>query len=106
MRKTIVRTITATTIESAKITFEKGLPVVTPNAPITVNGVIAEDKALKEVRKEYGENAQVTAITSIDNVYEITVEDFMKYAKKVENPTPEQTTEGTNEQEVNNADKQ
>lgn len=95
MRKTIVRTITATTIESANVKFEKGAPVVVANAPITVNGNIEEDKALKVVRKAYGESAQVTAITQVDDVYEISVENFMKHAKKVEKPTAEQQAAGT-----------
>jgi hypothetical protein len=90
MRKTICRTITATKIESANVTFEKGIPTVTPNSPITFNGNIAEDKALKEVRKTYGNNAQITATSQSEDVYEISVEDFIKYAKKVDMPTPEQ----------------
>jgi hypothetical protein len=97
MRKTIVRTITATTIESAIVTFEKGKPVVKANAPLTINGVVAEDKALKEVRKAYGANAQVTEVKSVDDIYEISVEDFIKYAKKVVAPTPEQKQEGAAE---------
>lgn len=104
MRKTIVRTITATTIESANISFEKGKPVVKNNEALTVNGVITEDKALKEVRKVYGESAQVTAITSVDDMYEISVEDFIKYAKKVVAPTPGQVKEaGATEKEEGNA---
>lgn len=90
MRKTIERTITATTIESANVVFEKGVPKVTPNKPITVNGNIAEDKALKEVRKAYGEMAQVTSINVVDDRYEISVEDFIKYATKIEKPTEEE----------------
>ena len=90
MRKTIVRTITATTIESANVAFENGKPVVKPNVPITVNGVIAEDKALKEARKAYGDTAHITNIVSVDDVYEISVEDFIKYATKV---VPEQKEE-------------
>jgi len=97
MRKTIVRTITATTIESANVTFEKGKPVVKNNDPLTVNGVIAEDKALKEVRKAYGVTASVTNISSIDATYEISVDDFIKHAKKIEAPTEEQKTEGATE---------
>lgn len=97
MRKSIVRTITATTIESANVKFEKGVPVVVANSPIVVNGVIAEDKATKEVRKAYGANAQVTELKQVDAVYEISVEDFIKYAKKVEQPTPEQKSKGAAE---------
>lgn len=91
MRKTIVRTITFTTIKSAKVGFEKGQPVVVSNEVITLNGIVAEDKALKEVRKTYGENSQITEITTTDNTYEISVEDFIKYATKIETPTNEET---------------
>jgi hypothetical protein len=94
MRKTICRTITATTIESANVTFEKGIPTVTPNDVIVVNGNIPEKKALKEVQKTYGANAQITALTQANDIYEISVEDFIKYAKKVDMPSPEQQIEG------------
>lgn len=98
MRKTIVRTITFTTIQSAKVGFEKGLPVITPNAPLTINGIIADDKALKEVRKSYGESSQITDISTTDNTYEISVEDFIKYATKIETPTDEQEVAITEEE--------
>jgi hypothetical protein len=95
MRKSIMRTITATTIESANVTFKKGLPVVEKNAPITVNGVIAEDKALKEIRKTYGNTAQVTALNEVNDIYEISVEDFIKYATKIVAPSSTQIQSAT-----------
>lgn len=98
-RKTIVRTITATTIESANITFVNGNVDAKPNAPIVVNGTITEEKALKEVRKEYGATAVVVKLSEVNDVYEISVEDFLKYAKKVENPTTEQQAEGKDEKQ-------
>jgi hypothetical protein len=98
-RKTIIRTITATTIKSANMGFVKGLPVVTENKDIVVNGTIEESKALKEIRKTYGENAQIVEITAIDAVYEITVEDFIKYATKVE-PTVEEKAEPIDEEKA------
>jgi len=86
MRTTITRTITATTIKSANVTFVKGVPTVTENLPLTINGIVAEDKALKEVRKVYGATAQVTDTMEVNDVYEISVDDFIKYATKVEAP--------------------
>lgn len=97
MRKTIVRTITATTIESANVTFANGKPVVTPNEPIIMSGVVGEEKALKEVRKVYGNTANVTEVKAVNDVYEISVEDFIKNAKKVVAPTKEQVEEGAAE---------
>lgn len=97
MRKSIVRTITATTIKSANLKFENGKPVATENVPFTVNGVLTMEKAQKEVTKKYGQFAQVTDIKAVDDVYEISVEDFIKHAKKVEQPTAEQAAEGKTE---------
>jgi hypothetical protein len=94
MRKTIVRTIVASTINSANVSFANGKPEVKDNAPIVVNGTIEEVKAVKEVRKAYGETAYVTGINEVNDVYEISVEDFMKYATKVIAPTPEEVKEG------------
>jgi hypothetical protein len=84
MRKTIVRSIVASTVKSSNVSFVKGQPVIVENAPIVVNGKIDEKQALKEVRKTYGETAQITEITEVNDVYEISVEDFMKYATKVD----------------------
>jgi hypothetical protein len=89
MRKSIPRTITATRIESATVEFKDGKPLALVNAPITVTGSVKEDKAFKLVQKQYGLKAQVTAVTEIEDTYEISVEDFMKYAKKVETPAEE-----------------
>lgn len=86
----ITRTITATTIESALITFKDNKPEVVSQKPITVNGSLTENEALRAVRKAYGQNAQVTALKEINEVFEISVEDFMKYAKKVEIKPEEQ----------------
>jgi hypothetical protein len=94
IRKTIMRTITATTIKSANVSFVAGKAIVKDNNPITVNGTLDEKEALKVVRKAYGEYAQVTELTSVDDVYEISVEDFIKYATKVVNPSPGQSDEG------------
>ena len=57
---------------------------MTENAPVTVNGTVDGEKALKEIRKIYGATANISALTEFNDVYEISVEDFMKYAKKVE----------------------
>lgn len=84
MRKTIVRAITSSTIKSANVAFVEGKPVITENAPLTVMGSIKPEKAIKEVRKTYGESAQIAAIETADSFYEISVEDFIKYAKKIE----------------------
>lgn len=89
MRKVITRTITTSTIKSLIFEIKEGKPVLTANAPLQVNGSISNDKALNEARKIYGQNAQLEEVIEKVDTYEISVEDFMKYATKVE---PKETT--------------
>ena len=84
MRKSITRTITESTINSASVQLVEGSLQTTANDPIIVSGVIDENKALKKVQKTYGVNSVLTSITKEDATYEISVEDFIKYATKVE----------------------
>jgi hypothetical protein len=90
MRKTIERTITITNVKSGKISFVKGTPVVTNETTDNFNGVLTDDKALKEVQKLHGNSAVVIEKTEINDRYEISVEDFMKYATKVVEATTEE----------------
>ncbi len=86
MRNTITRTITESTINAVMIAIDNGQPIVRTLDPITVNGKINADKALKAVRKVHGKTAPVSVV-SIDEkevLYEISVDDFMKYAKRVD----------------------
>ena len=97
MRKTIVRTMSTSTINAFKLTMENGQPKVENLEPMTVMGKATEKEALKILKSKYGKNAPVT-ISSIDvaeDTYEISVDDFIKYAKKVE-------TEEKNEEAVEN----
>lgn len=96
MRKTIVRTITATTIQSVKLQFVNGKAELIDNEALTLNGKVDEATALKVIRKEYGENAQLKSVEETTNVYEISVEDFIKHATIVK----EEATENTEEKEV------
>lgn len=89
MRKNITRAITETTIHSAIVTFKAGVPTLTENKPIVIDGVTTEEKARKEVRKIYGNDTAVTNMVEVTENYEISVENFKKYGKKIiETPTP------------------
>ena len=96
MRNTITRTMATSEIHAFRLTMKDGKPEV-ENLPVLIIGGKATMKdAEKALRKEYGKNAPVT-VSKIDvkeDVYEISVEDFMKYAKKVE-----KTENKTNEKE-------
>lgn len=96
MRKTIVRTITATTIQSVQLKFINGKAELIDNAPLTLNGKFDEATAFKTIRKEYGENAQLKSVEETTNIYEISVEDFIKHASIVK----EEETENTEAKEV------
>lgn len=86
MRNTITRTITESTIHAVKLEIVDGKPTTVDLDPVTVVGTINNDKALKAVYAKHGKQAGV-AILRIDEqefLYEISVSDFMKYAKRVE----------------------
>ena len=84
MRRTIVRTITATTIQSVKLSFINGKAELIDNEVMTLNGKIDEATALKIVRKTYGDNAQLKNVEETTNTYEISVDDFIKHATIIE----------------------
>lgn len=83
MRKKIEREIIETKVKSGKVSFVKGLPVVTNEATDVLDGKLTDEKALKEVQKLRGSSAVVIEKTEESNRYEISVEDFKKYATKV-----------------------
>lgn len=86
MRNTITRTITESTICAVKVEIIDGKPEMCGVDPITVNGKITTEKATKLLQKKYGKGCPVavTSITENDVLYEISVDDFMKYAKRVD----------------------
>lgn len=86
MRNTITRTITTADIHTATIRMENGEIKAIANPTITAYGNIDTETAQKIARKKYGKNANVVVleVVHIDNEYEISVEDFIKYATKIE----------------------
>ena len=86
MRKTIVRTMTTSTVNAFLTKVENGKPVIDELEPITVMGKCSEKEALKTLREKYGKTSAITIseITLNEETYEISVADFIKYAKKVE----------------------
>lgn len=99
-RTEFTRTITATTIKASVVSIKDGAIITTPCDHFTVNGNVDEGKAVDLAKKQYGKkNQYVVEIEQVNTTYAISVEDFMKYAHKVE-PKPESTPEGnTVEQE-------
>jgi hypothetical protein len=83
MRAKITRTMTQTTITGVTLELKDKNPVTTELAPIVVNGVVKD--AVKELKNAYGKdkNYAVLEVKEEEKVYEISVEDFLKYAKEV-----------------------
>jgi hypothetical protein len=86
-RNTIQRSVTSTTIRYATVFIKEGKPAFNSEGTEVINGTIADDKALKAIQKKHGATAVVISKTEATDLYEISVEDFMKNAKKVE-PKP------------------
>jgi len=87
MRKTIVRTMATSTINAFQLEIVDGKPEAKSLAPITIMGKAKEKDAFKALKDAYGSVKGIT-IGSIDvseDTYEISVEDFLKYATKVTN---------------------
>lgn len=89
MRTTITRRIAQTTIHPVKVTFENGAPKTEPIEPIIVHGEITPEQAKRIVNKKFGKdgNVVVAKMVSEEKQYEISVDDFVKYAKVVEEKT-------------------
>lgn len=89
MRNTITRTLTTSVIKGFKLTMKEGQPIVEELTPIYAQGKLNEKQALKQLHKAYGKSSSITVgtVEEVNDTYEITVEDFMKYAKKVEKET-------------------
>ena len=86
MRTTICRTLATSTIKIFKIKMVDNTPTIENLPDLIVSGKVTEKDAFKILREKYGKNHSIT-IGSIDveeNTYEISVEDFLKYATKVE----------------------
>ena len=91
MRKTLVRTISTSTISAFKLSMVDGQPTIENLEPVTVLGKVNPEQALKALKAEYGKNSavQVGKIEVNEDTYEISVEDFVKYATKLEKAVSE-----------------
>ena len=89
MRNTITRTITVNKIHVAEIGFKDGQIVAINLPPLETFGNITPEQANKIARKKYGKNANIAVakIETIDQLYEISVDDFIKYATPVDETT-------------------
>lgn len=99
MRKTIVRTMATSTITAYTVEMVNGAPVAKALDPIVIMGKAKEKDALKAVKEKHGTVAVTIGEIKVEEAtYEISVDDFMKYATKVDDNTEkfEETEEATN----------
>ena len=108
MRKSICRTMATSTITAHRLSIVDGKPVVETLDPDVVMGKAKEKDALKAVKEAHGDLTGVTIgqIDVAEDTYEISVDDFVKYATKVTNKSEgsESVSEGSeNVSEVSEA---
>ena len=86
MRATITRSVVVSTVNGYTIEIQDGKPTVKELEPVTVYGKLTKDKATKELKRVYGKDSAVSVntVTEEEKQYEISVADFVKYAKVVE----------------------
>lgn len=91
MRGYVTRTFLQTTINSEKIEVIDGSMYTTPLAPVTVDGKITKERAIKLIRKTYKVNGNV--IINISDIIEnsvllgIPVDKFREMAEEIKEAT-------------------
>ena len=86
VRKTIQRKLTTTTISGFRTELVGGEPRVEPIPPVTVAGRLADKEVLRALRAVHGRDNSLTvgSVSYEEGRYEISIEDFLKYATKIE----------------------
>lgn len=72
--------VTVTTCKVAEMGIKDGKPVVVDLGEASFLGNLSQAKLLKEAKKRQGHSVMVYDVTHETNVYEMEVEEFMKYA--------------------------
>ena len=85
MRTTIQRKLIETTIHGVSFKLKDGQPFMTTLEPVVVYGNVDNETALRELKRVYGkhEAIEIKSIVSEEQNFEITVQDFIKHAKRV-----------------------
>ena len=85
MRKKITRSLTKATIHAYAIDIVDGKPTIVQLDPVTAWGNLTEVEALKAIKAQYGKAtaATISDITYEEEIYQIDIATFVKYATKV-----------------------
>lgn len=86
MRTTIARKLVETSIEGYFVKVRDGEPIVQPLETLVLYGNFNKAEALRELKRVYGklDGLTVSKITAETKQFEISVNDFVKYAKVVD----------------------
>lgn len=86
MRKTITRTLTRATVTGYTVEMTNGKPDVKPLDPVTAWGKLTDSEAEKVLLTAYGKDAKpiVGGVEYTDETYEISIDDFVSLATKIE----------------------
>lgn len=86
MRNTITRTLFTSDIHGVRTLLKDGQPEIVELPVLSIPGKASQKDAERALRREYGRGAALTVkeIVIHEDVYEISVEDFLKHATKVE----------------------
>ena len=81
MRKMMSKEVTFTTLKIAKIEMLNGSATVVELPEEIIMGTISKDKAQKAVNKKHNSIITILSHTENSDIYEMSVEDFVKQAK-------------------------
>ena len=86
MRKTISKEVNSTIVKVARMKMFNGIPEAVVLPDVIMLGNVSAEKAQKEVHKEFGKDVTVFTVESKKEVYEMSIEEFIKVAsvKEVE----------------------
>lgn len=90
MRKTMTKEVTKTTVKLAKMVVVDGTPQAEQMDDVVLVGNVDIEKAQKEISKKFpGQSVTVFGVDADTQVYEMSVEEFLKHAT-LKQPEPEQ----------------
>ena len=80
-RKMMTKEITKTTVRIAKLSVVNGEPKMEKLPELILPGNVKQEQAQKLVNKQYGQPIAILEIFAETQIYEASVEDFLKIAK-------------------------
>lgn len=95
----MTKEVTSTTVKSARIEVQNGLPTAIELEPIILLGNVDVEQAQKKVTKQYGAGVTVLEVEANTELYELEVEKFIQIARLRETPLTEEEKAAETESE-------